>query len=124
MPTLIVAALCMTVVISGMGFYVKFHPPEESVEASRKLQRGLHIGSATSLGVLFLFTLMHFHPPVGPGLSLPLILCALGGNIANLMAVIDCLREVSGEGLFAACLLLLNQSLWLLYAIAVMFSDF
>jgi hypothetical protein len=72
--------------------------------------------------VLVLFIIMLHFPPMF--FSLPLLLCALAGNVLNLMALVDCLRELSGESLFAACFILLSQLLWILYALLIAFADF
>jgi hypothetical protein len=67
---------------------------------------------------------MFYFPPVSPARNLPLVLVAFVGNILNLVAIVDCLRELSGESLFAAFVVLLNQLLWILYALRVMTVDF
>jgi hypothetical protein len=116
MQTLVVAAFVIMCAITAMGLYLRSNPPDEPDEARHGLRVGIQIGMATSAGVLFFFALMLFHPPIGPGLSWVLVGCAIVGNVANLMGVINCL--------FADCLLLLNQLLWLLYALGVVFADF
>jgi hypothetical protein len=40
------------------------------------------------------------------------------------MGLVDCLRELNGESLFAALLLVFSQLLWILYVVRVMLSDF
>ena len=124
MQTLIVAAFVIMCAIAAMAFYLRSHPPYEPGEALRGLRFGMNVGMATSASILFLFALILFHPPTGPGLTWPLVACAIVGNVANLMGVVNCLRELSGESLFAACLLLLNQLLWIVCALRVMFADF
>jgi hypothetical protein len=124
MQTLIVAAFVIMCAIAAMAFYLRSHSPYEPGEALRGLRFGMNVGMATSASILFLFALILFHPPTGPGLTWPLVACAIVGNVANLMGVVNCLRELSGESLFAACLLLLNQLLWILYAVRVLLADF
>jgi hypothetical protein len=67
---------------------------------------------------------MFYFPPVFQSRNLPLVLCAFAGNILNLAALVDCLRELSGESLFAACFILLNQLLWIFYGLRVLTVDF
>jgi hypothetical protein len=62
--------------------------------------------------------------PVSASLNFPLVLCAFAGNLLNLAALINCLRELTAEGLFAGFLVLLNQLLWILYSLRVLTVDF
>jgi hypothetical protein len=124
MSTLIVVAFVVTLAIIVMGAYVKSHPPDASELGVRRLQLGLRLGTASSSTVLLIFVLMLYFP--GPFLTRNLLLVLLGvaGNIVNLMGVVDCLRELNGESLFAALLLVFGQLLWILYVVRVMLSDF
>ena len=124
MQILVVAAFVIMCAIAAMAFYLRSHPPYEPGESLRGLRFGMNLGIATSASVLFLLAFIIFHPPIGPGLAWPLVACAIVGNVANLPGVVNCLRELSGESLFAACLLLLNQLLWIVCALRVMFADF
>jgi hypothetical protein len=88
------------------------------------LQRALLLGPVSSAAVLLLYIIMFYFPPVFQSRNLPLVLCAFAGNILNLAALVDCLRELSGESLFAACFILLNQLLWIFYGLRVLTVDF
>jgi hypothetical protein len=124
MPTLIAIAFVVTAAILALGVHAKSYSPNGSVAGVRGLRRGLRLGAVSSTAILLLYIIMFYFPPVSPARNLPLVLCALVGNILNLAAVVDCLRELNGESLFAAFVVLLNQLLWILYALRVMTVDF
>jgi hypothetical protein len=124
MRTLIATALIVTVAIFALGVHAKSYAPGGSAAGVRGLRRGLRLGAVSSTAILLLYVIMFYFPPVSPARNLPLVLCAFVGNILNLAAVVDCLRELSGEGLFAAFVVLLSQLLWILYALRVMTVDF
>ena len=117
MLTLVAIAFVVTVTIFALGLYVKSHAPAQGV---RPLQRGIRLAAVSSTAVLLLYIIMFYFPPVSRSRNLPLVLCAVVGNILNLAALVDCLREVGGESLFAAFFILLNQLLWVFYALRVM----
>ena len=123
MTTLAIIAFALAVAIFALRVYLKSHPPDVSAAGIRSLQRGLRLGTVSSITLLLLYIIYYFRP-VAFGRNLPFVACAFAGNILNLAAVVDCLRELSGESLFAACLLLLNQLLWILYALVVTLVDF
>jgi len=67
---------------------------------------------------------MLYRPPVSPSIFWPITLCAIAGNILNVTSLVCCLREFSVESLFAAFFVLLNQFLWILYALRAITVDF
>jgi hypothetical protein len=73
---------------------------------------------------LLIYILMWYFPGVFLTRNLLLVLVGVAGNVVNLMGVVDCLRELNGESLFAALLLVFSQLLWVLYVARVMLSDF
>jgi hypothetical protein len=117
-------AVAVTAAVFGMGIYVKSHPPEGSQKGILWLRRGLRVAAVSSTAILSLFIVMFYFPPVSPSLVWPLMLSAFAGNILNLVSLVYCLRELNGESLCAAFLVLLDQFLWILYAIRAMTVDF
>jgi hypothetical protein len=124
MLVLIATALAVTGVFVAMRIYLKSHPPDVTTMGVLSLQRALLLGAVSSAAVLLLYIIMFYFPPVFQSRNLPLVLCAFAGNILNLAALADCLRELSGESLFAACFILLNQLLWIFYGLRVLTVDF
>jgi hypothetical protein len=53
-----------------------------------------------------------------------LVLLGVAGNIVNVTGLVDCLRELNSESLFAALLLVFSQLLWVLHVVRVMLFDF
>ena len=107
-----------------MWIYIRSHPPDASVRGVLWLRRGLRLGTVSSTAVLLLYLMMLYFPPVSPSLFWPLTLCALAGNILNLVSLVSCLRELNGKSLFAGFLILLSQMLWILFALLAMSVDF
>jgi hypothetical protein len=98
--------------------YFKAHPPDSSETGIRGLQRGLKLGAASAVALPAAYILLYFLPAnLG---NLPHLVCALAGNIVNLCGLVDCLRELSGESLFAALLLVLTQLLWMWYGFSAL----
>jgi hypothetical protein len=124
MLVLIAIAFVVTGILGTLRVYLKSHPPDVSAAGARFLQQGLRLGAVSSIAVLLLYIIMFYFPPVFQSRNLPLVLCALAGNVLNLAALVDCLRELSGESLFAACFVLLSQLLWILYGLRVITVDF
>ena len=124
MLVLIATALAVTGVFVAMRIYLKSHPLDVTTMGVLSLQRALLLGPVSSAAVLLLYIIMFYFPPVFQSRNLPLVLCAFAGNILNLAALVDCLRELSGESLFAACFILLNQLLWIFYGLRVLTVDF
>lgn len=116
--------LGLAAAIFALGIYFKLRPPDMSAAGARNLQQALWLGSASPIALILLVALGHIHSHTGPGLSLPALAGACLGNMLNLVAVVLCLSELSGESLFAGFLLLVAQALWILYAILALFSDF
>jgi hypothetical protein len=86
-------------------------PPDSSEAGIRGLQQGLKLGGAASTTLPLVFILAYFTlDSLG---NLPYFVCAVAGNGVNLAGLIYCLRELSGESLFAAFLLILMQLLWM-----------
>jgi hypothetical protein len=96
----LVIACVPTGAIFALRAYLKFHPPDSSEEGIRYLQRGLGL-----LFILNFLFLAHCRPiPFPPkGLDVLFALVATGVNLAGL---IDCLRELSGQSLIAALLII------------------
>jgi hypothetical protein len=124
MRVLVVVALALTATLSGLGFFLKSHPPELSAGGVLSLRRGILVGMASSSAVSAVFIAILIWPPVAPSLFWPLALCAAAGNLLNLVALIFCLREVIGESIFTAFILLLIQALWILFALRAVTVDF
>jgi hypothetical protein len=82
------------------------------------------LGIVSSIAVFSFCGLMSYYPLVYPSKALPFVVCALAGNILNLVAGVYCLRELNGESMLAGTFLLLNQILWILYALRVITVDF
>lgn len=120
MKILIGAAALLAGVILGARMYLKIHPPEMCEAHVRRLYRGSTLGIVSSLLVLVLFTVLAFHPPLSPAMFWPIELCAVAGNVLNLVSLVLCLPEFCPETLFVACFIGMNQILWILYAILAM----
>jgi hypothetical protein len=88
------------------------------------LKRGVRLGIVSTVSILLLNLWTLWLPPVSPSMVLPLEICALFGNALNIVSLIFCLRELTGEGLFTATFLILNQILWVLFAIRALTVDF
>jgi hypothetical protein len=124
MLVLIATAFAVTGVLVALRVYVKSHPPDVTTVGVLSLQRALLLGAISSTAVLLLYIIEFYFPLVFRSRNLPLFLCAFAGNILNLVALVDCFRELSGECLFAACFILLNQVLWIFYGLIVLTVDF
>ena len=98
--------------------YFKTHPPDSSEAGIRGLRRGLKLGAASATALPLAYILLYFRP-VTLG-TLPYLVCALAGNIVNLCGLVDCFRELSGESLFAALLLIFTQLLWMWYGFSAL----
>ncbi len=121
---MIVVAFVVMAAIVGMGTYIKSHPPDASELGVQRLRIGLRLGTASSAAVLLVYILMFCFPGAFLTRNVFLVLLGVAGNIVNLMGLVDCLRELNGESLFAALLLVFSQLLWILYVVRVMLSDF
>ena len=124
MQMLVVAAFLLVAMVSGTGVYLKLHPPEMSPTGVLWLRRGLNLGTISSVSILVLYIVMLYRPPVSPSIFWPITLCAIAGNLLNVASLVCCLREFSVESLFAAFFVLLNQFLWILYALRAITVDF
>jgi hypothetical protein len=118
---LIVFAVALAVPIPALRLYLKSHPPDVSPAGVQSLLRGLRIGTISSTALPLLFILNYFHPFAFRA-NLLFFLLALAGNGINLAALVDCLRELSGESLFAGLLLILYQLLWLWWGLMALLS--
>ena len=124
MSTMIAVAFIVTAAIVAMGAYIDSHPPDASELGIRRLRLGLRLGAASSATVFLLWALMLCFPGAFLTRNVLLVLLGVAGNVLNLMGLVDCLRELNGESLFAALLLVFSQLLWILYVVRVMLSDF
>jgi hypothetical protein len=120
MRELTVLVFVLAVGLYGMRIYIKSHPPQASPKGVFWLHRGLRLGAVSSTVLLFLYIGVLYFVPTSPSLFWPLMLPAIGGSVLNLASLIYCLRERNGKSVFAAILVLLNQLLWILYAIRSM----
>lgn len=102
-------------VLYALRAYFRAHPPDSSEVGFRGLQRGLRLGAVSGVALPLVCILLFFRP-VGYRGNLLYLVCALAGNIVNFAGLIDCLREVSGESLVSAFLLIFIQLLWVWYA--------
>jgi hypothetical protein len=107
----IIFAFAPACVILGLRTYLKSYPPDASEVAVRGLLRGLKLGTASAAALPLLYIWFYFRP-TGRG-NLPVVVCALAGNIFNLVGVVDCLRELNGKSMFAALLLIFLQLIWI-----------
>ena len=120
MQILIAFALILTIALSGMALYVKSQPPEASGKGVFRLLRGLRLGTISAVAVLLLFIAIRYFLPPSPSLFWTVMLFALAGNILNLISLVYCLRELNGKSILGGFLVLLNQLLWILFAIRAM----
>jgi hypothetical protein len=120
MSAMIVVAFVVMVAIVVMRTYIKSHPPDASELGVRRLQIGLRLGMLSSAAILLTFLVLAYFPAVHYIPNLPFALFGVAGNIVNLMGIVDCLREVNGEALFAALLLVFSQLLWIVFVVSVM----
>jgi hypothetical protein len=120
----LVIACVPTGAIFALRAYLKFHPPDSSEEGIRYLQRGLGLGAASSTAILLLFIFnflfLAYCRPVPYPTNILGVLFALVATCVNLVGLTDCLRELSGQSLIAALLLILTQLLWILYGFAAL----
>jgi hypothetical protein len=123
MQVLIASAFLLACAVPLLRLYLNKYLPDASPDSNRSLQRGLRIGTLSAIGLLLLYIVTYFRP-AALGRNAPYVLCALVGNVANLAALVFCLRELNGESLFAALLLVLEQLLWILYAVTAVLVDF
>jgi hypothetical protein len=121
---MIAVAFIVTAAIVAMGAYIKSHPPDASELGVRRLRLGLRLGTASSATAFLVWVLMLCFPGAFLTRNVLLVLLGVAGNIVNVMGLVDCLRELNGESLFAALLLVFSQLLWILYVVRVMLSDF
>jgi hypothetical protein len=120
MSAMIVVALVVMAAIVAMGTYIKSRPPDASQLGVRRLQIGLRLGMLSSAAILLTFLVLDYFPVLHHIPNLSFALFAVAGNIVNLMAIVDCLREVNGEAFFAALLLVFRQLLWIVFMVSVM----
>jgi hypothetical protein len=117
---LVVFAFAPAATLLALRAYFKAHPPDSSEAGIRGLRRGLKLGAASATALPVAYILLYFRP-VNLG-TLPYLVCALAGNIVNLCGLVDCLREFSGESLFAALLLIFSQLLWMWYVFSALMA--
>jgi hypothetical protein len=117
---LVVFAFVPAAALLALRAYFKAHPPDSSEVGVRGLQRGLKIGAASTTALPLACILLYFRP-VNLG-NVPYLVCAFVGNIVNLAGLVDCLREFSGESLFAALILIFTQTLWMCYMFTVLMA--
>jgi uncharacterized membrane protein YeaQ/YmgE (transglycosylase-associated protein family) len=115
-----ICAFAPAVILVALRTYWKSHPPDLSEAGVRGLQRGLKLGALSATALPLLFILFNFRPVSGGNIFY--FVCAVVGNVVNLAAITDCLRELSGETLFAALILVGTQVFWVFYAFSVLMS--
>jgi hypothetical protein len=120
MDTFVIVAFVVTVAISAMGTYTKIHPPDASELGAQRLRIGLRLGMISSATILLTFLILAYVSAAQHIPKLLFILFGLAGNIFNLMGIVDCLREVNGQALFAALLLVFSQLLWIVFMVPAM----
>jgi len=120
MSAMIVVTFVVMAAIVVMGTYIKSHPSDASELGVRRLQIGLRLGMLSSAAILLTFLVLAYFPVLHHIPNLSLALFAVAGNIVNLMAIVDCLREVNGEAFFAALLLVFRQLLWIVFMVSAM----
>ncbi len=76
---------------------------------------GLLFARVSASALAGAYTLWMLVRPRGLTPSPFLLLLAVAGNVCNAVSVSKCLREFSGESLFAAALIAMAQVLWLLF---------
>jgi hypothetical protein len=118
---LLVTAFVLAASIFTLKLYLGFRSPATPGTGIGSLQRGLRIGAVASTALLLVYVLLYLHP-IAFGRNLPFVVIAFVGNIANLVAVVDCLRELTGESLFATVLLILDQLLWIIYGFGALMA--
>jgi hypothetical protein len=114
MSVLIIAFIVMAAIVV-MRTYIKSHPPDASELGVQRLRIGLRLGIVSSVTILLMFLALAYVPAAQHIPKLLFALFGVAGNIVNLMGIVDCLREVNGEALFAALLLVFSQLLWILF---------
>jgi hypothetical protein len=116
---LVVVAFVPAAALLALRAYFKSHPPDLSEMGVRGLQRGLKIGAASATALPVAYLLLSFR---ATDLGYIRFVCGIAGNIVNLAGLIDCLRELSGESLFAALLLIFAQLLWMWYVFSALMA--
>jgi hypothetical protein len=117
MDTPVIVAFVVTVAIVAMGTYIKSHRPDASELGVQRLRIGLRLGMVSSAMILLMFSILAYVSAAHHIPKLPFALFGVAGNIVNLMGIVDCLREVNGEALFAALLLVFSQLLWIVFMV-------
>ena len=120
MTTLLGASLILLVALLWMRVYVRRHPPEISAVGLAHLGSGLSFACLSSGGLASAYLIWIIADPVSIAPQALFMLLAAGGNVCNATALVFCLRELSGEGLFAALLVGAAQLLWLLFGLLAM----
>jgi hypothetical protein len=119
---ILVGAFVPAALLLALRIYFNSHPPDSSEAGARDLQRGLKLGAISAAALPLLFILANFRPISAGWANIPYVICAFAGNALNLTAITDCLRERSGESLFAALLVLGVQLVWLFCLFAAFMS--
>jgi len=117
---ILIGAFAPAALLLALRIYFKSHPPDTSEAGAHGLQRGLKLGAISATALPLLFILANFRS-VSVG-NIPYVVCGLAGNVLNLVAITDCLRERSGQSLFAALVLSGAQLVWLFYLFAAFMS--
>jgi hypothetical protein len=115
-----ICAFAPAVLLVALRIYWKSHPPDLSEIGVQGLQRGLKLGALSATALPLLCILFNFRPVSGGNIFY--FVCAVARNIVNLAAITDCLRELSGQSLFAALVLIGTQLLWVFYAFSELMS--
>jgi hypothetical protein len=118
----ILLASALPGVILAIAVFLKLRPPDLSEVGIRSLRRGLWLGASSCAALPLLWALAYFHPlPFGQrGLF---VICGFVGGFVNLVAMGNCLKEMSAPGLVVVSLLGLNQLFWMFFTFMA-FGDF
>jgi hypothetical protein len=101
--------------------YFTARPPDSSEAGVKGLQRGLKIGVASAAVLPLAYALPnYFRLDRLPGVQLVFLVFALAGNLFNALGIRECVRELSGESLVSALLLVPVQLVWMWYLFSVL----
>ena len=124
MTVLLGASLGLLIVLLCMTGYVHYRPPEMSERGLHHFRRGLWLACLSLSALVGVSVLLPHVTWRGFTPNPVLVLLGAGGNMCNAVSFFYCVRELSGESLFAATLIAIAQLLWLCFGIAVLAAGF